>query len=254
MRRFFRLGATLIAALALAAPSFAAAPDGAALIAAGEKLKAQLDAGAKGSTPPMLTNAGGALVRTAFDADTVRALPLDDVTLVGNACVAIGNAVVAYAGYLGRATDSPAAADALGLKVQDELTLGTIAANLCAQRSLLAVEVLLKSLPANQRTGVAGPLKQMRDGARQMITGTLDTALSTGLKPANAAKMLAAALEDAANVAASFPAAERAALRTQILGFVPRAPAASRKDVELLARVFAASDCNLLCQIAGSTP
>ena len=106
-------------------------------------------------------------------------------------------------------------------------------------------------MAAEQRSGAQGPLKQMRDGARQTITGTLETVTTTGVKPANLSKMLAAALENAAVVAASFPAAERAAFRTEILGFATRVPAASRKQVEALGAAFAASACNSLCQVAG---
>jgi hypothetical protein len=259
MRPIQRL-ATAILIASLAGPSLAAGParlqTGAqaapSLIAAAEQLRQRLKDAGPGAEPPMLTNSGAPLIRAAFDLDYVRHMPLDTQT-VGQTCMAIGSTIVAYAEYAQRSVGGaakPGAADAGILQVQNELSLAAAAANICVQRGFRSVLALAEGMPATQRSRLAPALKQMRDGAVQTLRGSLDAMLDPGLRADNQAMLLSAIVEDVDAVAASFPAAERAAFRQQILDRLPRAAPALRDRWNKLAAAFAGTACNTLCEIA----
>ena len=100
-------------------------------IVAGQALKKKLGELPKGSKAPMLTGADGPTIRAAFDAAATRKLPLD-AGLAGATCVSIGEAIVAYVDFANRmvagAPDAQKASDALLDTVQEELTMGAVAA------------------------------------------------------------------------------------------------------------------------------
>jgi hypothetical protein len=246
MRHYLaRAGAFLLPALLAAAP--AAAQGQMNLIDAGQALATRVGAATGFANVPMLTNADAALVRAAFDADAVRKTPLD-LDTISNSCIAVGTAIVAYTAFAARTGDAETAL----LRLQDEVTLGAVAGNLCAQRGFHAVSAVVDAMPEAARGRVQGPLKQMRDGAEQTIMGTLQAATAKPLRAKNRTAMLAAILEDAPMVAASFPAAERARVRQLILGTQAGMPVADRKTVAAIAAAFAAPACNVLCKVASA--
>lgn len=246
MRHYLaRAGAFLLPALLAAAP--AAAQGQMNLIDAGKTLATRLGAATGFANVPTLTNADAPLVRAAFDADAVRAMPLD-LDTVSNSCIAIGTAIVAYTQFATRTGNAEAAM----LRLQDEIALGTVAGNVCVQRGFHAVSAVVETMPEAARGGVQGPLKQMRDGAEQTIMGTLQASSATTLSVKNRTAMLAAVLEDAPVVAASFPAGERQRVRQLILGWQARLPVADRKTVAAIAAAFAAPACNVLCKAASA--
>jgi hypothetical protein len=251
--RAIRLAVVALAAAWLAAGSAAQAQDGSPLIAAGDKVRAKLATAPRGGAPS-LTNGDAALVRAVFDAPAVRAMPL---TLeIGDACVAIGTTIVAYTEYSTRTTagdaNPVAASDALLMTLQDEMALGAVSANVCVQRGFRAVAVTLAGMPVERRAGTLGALKQMRDGAVQTIEGTLNSAGQAGLKPANRSMMLASTVEDAVELAASFPAGERKQFRDKLLTHVAGATPETRGQLTALGNAFATTRCNILCETAGS--
>lgn len=246
MRHYLRrAGALLLPALLAAGP--VAAQGQMNLIDAGKTLATRLGAATGFANAPMLSNADAALVRAAFDADAVRKMPLD-LDTVSNSCIAIGTAIVAYTQFATRTGNAEAAM----IRLQDEVSMGAVAGNLCVQRGFRAVAPVVESMPEASRAGVQGPLKQMRDGAEQTIMGTLQAATDTGIRAKNRTAMLAAILEDAPAVAASFPAGERARMRQQILGKQAQIPVADRKTVTAIADAFATPACNALCKTAGA--
>ncbi|WP_066798235.1 hypothetical protein [Sphingomonas soli] len=244
---------TLAAAACLAAaPASAQTPTGAEMIAAGEQLKAKLETAARGAQP-RLDNEDAALVRRAFDANALRAMPLS--LEIGNICVSIGGALLAYAEFAGRVANGESGSrtpDALILAMQNEISLGTIAANVCVQRGYRAVTETLTGLTPAQRAGTVSALAQMREGGVQTIEGTVDTAATVGMSPANRSAMLASILEDLPTIAASFPAAERAALRQKVLAYSTRFTADERKQIDAITRALTSNACNILCETAGS--
>lgn len=252
MLKLDRLAVTA-AVMALAMPVAAAAQGAPALISAGDQVRAKLTTAARGKAPS-LRNGDAALVRKVFDAPAVRAMPL--ALDIGDVCIAIGSTIVAYTEYAARVTavdaNPVAAGDALLMTLQDEMALGAVAANVCVQRGFRAVAIAVAGMPAEQRPGARDGLKQMREGAVQTIEGTLASASQAGVKPANRSTMLAAALEDATELAASFPASERQRARDKFLTYVPKATRATRGQVTALANAFATTKCNILCQTAGT--
>jgi hypothetical protein len=239
-----RTGAFLLWALALAALPTAAHSQ-TDIATAGQTLRTRLGAATSLANAPLLSNADAALVRTVFDPAAVRRMPLDLPT-VSATCIAIGEGITAYAEFANRLGGSEAM-----IKLQDEVSLGAAAGNLCVQRSFHAVSDAASAMPAASRSGIAPALQQMRTGAEQTIIGTLNASLDPAVNATNRAAMLAAILEDAPVVAASFPAAERQKLYQQIVALQPRALPADRKAFAAIAAAFAAPACNLLCGIAG---
>ena len=246
MRHYLaRAGTFLLPALLVATPATAQGQMN--LIDAGKTLATRLGAATGLADVPALSNGDAALVRAAFDADAVRRMPLD-LDTVSNSCIAIGTAIVAYTQFAARTGDAEAAM----LRLQDEVALGAVAGNVCVQRSFHAVSPVIEAMPEAARGGVQAPLKQMRDGAEQTIMGTLQAASAKTLSTKNRTAMLAAILEDAPVVAASFPASERQRVCQLILGWQARLPLADRKTVSAIAAAFAAPACNVLCKTAGA--
>lgn len=243
--------ALAIPALAVPAAAQTAGHSPADLVAAGEQLRQRVTAAATAADAPLLTNAGAPLVRAAFDPAVIRAMPADAAT-VSKACIAIGQAFIAYNLLAQRATTNPADAEALMLKLQDEVSMGIVAGNLCLQRLFHATAITVSDVAEPQRAVFAPNLKKMRDGAAKAITSTLDIVQVPGVSPANRSAMLASVLEDAAVVAASFPADERAQLRQHAIALEPGASDADRAALAAIARAFAAPECNLLCTVAGA--
>jgi hypothetical protein len=245
MRRIWQM----LIALAVLVPGAAQAQG---VIAAGDQVRAKLTRAVRG-TAPSLANADARLVRAAFDAPAVRAMPL---TLdIGDVCVAIGSTIVSYTEYATRVTagdaNPVAASDAMLMTLQDEMALGAVAANVCVQRGFRAVAITVAGMPAEQRTGALSALKQMRDGAVQTIEGTLASAAQPGIKPVNRKAMLDSTVEDAAELAASFPAREREAMRAKVLPYIASATPATRGVLTALAEAFTGKRCNVLCETAG---
>ncbi|MBO9714128.1 hypothetical protein [Sphingomonas sp.] len=251
MRGMMGKAVLLAAAIGLAVPALAATPgDPEALISATATLKAKLDGAAKTDQPPLLTNGDAALVRTAFDADTVRAIPANP-DVAGRACTGIGLAIVAYVDFGNRQTGGGSALDAFVIKIQNEMTLSAVAANLCLGRGFLAVEPIVAKMDAGNRTNIAPALRQMHDGADQTINGSLSTVASPEFSAANRASIVAALIESAPPIAASFSPADRAAMHDKVLGYVKTAPADIRAKINALAAIYAKPDCNAICKASG---
>jgi hypothetical protein len=247
MRRIWQM----LTALAVLVPG-AAQAQAQGVIAAGDQIRAKLTQAVRGKAPS-LANADARLVRAAFDAPAVRAMPL---TLdIGDVCVAIGSTIVSYTEYATRVTagdpNPVAASDAMLMTLQDEMALGAVAANVCIQRGFRAVAITIGGMPDAQRAGALGALKQMRDGAVQTLEGTLASAAQPALKPVNRKAMLDSTVEDAAELAASFPAGEREAMRAKVLPYIATATPATRGTLTALAEAFAGRRCNVLCETAG---
>ncbi len=92
----------------------------------------------------------------------------------------------------------------------------------------------------------------MRQGAAQAIRGSIEAALSLGISAKNRDIVLSAIIEDAPTVAASFPQAERTALRDIVLGQVPKATGSDRVKLQAIAKAYGATACNALCRFAGT--
>jgi hypothetical protein len=249
----FRLTSVLLLFVMIASPARAADPD--ALIAATDALTVRLNGlGAKDS-PPMLTNDGADLVRTAYDENVLRAFPLD-LDRVSRACIGVGSSIVAYVDFANRsasgARDPAAAADATLGQLQNELTAGAVAANLCVQKGFRAVAGFVAGLKPEQRVKLGDALAQMRGGATQTISSSIATAAAPNISLANRSKLLAVVIEDLRFTAASFPAAERRSLREQIVAGTPGLPPPLAKQARDIAGVLAGSECNLLCELGGS--
>lgn len=244
-----------VAAFAGAAPASAADPsaDAEGLITSAETLIKRLDATTAKGNPPTLSNDGAALVRTAYDANVLRAMPLD-LGMVSRACVAVGNSIVAYVGFANRsaagASDRAAVSEARLAQLQAELTAGSVAANLCVQKGFRAVTSFAGTLTADQRANIGGALAQMREGGAQTIASSVETATAETMSVANRAKILSAVLEDLRFAASNFPPAERKALRGRVVAVIPRLPPALAKQAQEIAAVLAGTDCNLICQLA----
>lgn len=221
------------------------------LIEAGNALQAQLKTAAK--DPPMLTNAGAPLVRTAFNADAIRTLPVSDVALVSNSCIAIGQTILAYVDFATRtsanAPDPNVASEAAMLRIQEEMTLGAIAANLCVKRGFQSVLPVVEGMDSTTRAGAATALGQMRAGTVQTIDGTLNTVVLAPTRPANRIRLLDSVLEGLPALAASFPSDERAKLRESVLKLAATAPQATKAKFSQIAAGLAATQCNTLCAV-----
>lgn len=222
------------------------------VIEAARQLQQRLGS-ATAANPPLLTNAGAPLIRKAFDRDAVRAMPLDLQTL-GQTCGAIGEALIGYMQFAGRATGGKdrEAANRRALEMQDEVSLGLAAGNICVQRSFRAAEALVSSSAAVDPDRAREGLRQMRQGAAQAITGSIGTVVSPGVSAKNRDLVLSAILEDAPTVAASFPQAERNALRTLVLASVPKATGPDRVKLQAIARAYGAAACNAVCRFGGT--
>ena len=222
------------------------------MIAAAIQLQNRL-ATASANSAPLLTNAGAAMVRNAFDREALRAMPLD-LRMISGTCGAIGKTLVAYMEFANRITNKDReAANRVALKMQAEISLGLAAGNVCVQRSFRAAEALMHSMPPPNRPEQAREgLKQMRHGAAQAIQGSLDAVLSSGNSPKNRDMVISAVLEDAPALAASFPQAERDALRAMVLNRVDRATGTDRTKLQAIAQAYGASACNVVCRFAGA--
>jgi len=244
-----------VAAFVGAAPASAADPsaDTEALIRSAQTLITRLDAtGAKG-TPPTFSNGDAALVRTAYNADVVRAMPLD-LDKVSRACIAVGNSIVAYVNFADRsatgAADRAAASEAKLSELQNEIIAGSIAANLCVQKGFRAVAGAVAAMTPAQRANLGEPLAQMRDGAALTIASSLGSATAPNISLANRTKLLAAVLEDLRFSADSFTPADRRSLRDKVVAVIPDLPPSLAKQARDIAAVLAGTGCNLLCQAA----
>ncbi|RYY47178.1 MAG: hypothetical protein EOP59_01625 [Sphingomonadales bacterium] len=259
MRTILKWAAVLaIAAMPVAATAFSARalpvqvdPD---IVAAGKQLKAKLDSAAR-DTAPTLRNADAPLVRRAFSEKALRALPATPA--IGDACVSIGEAIVAYVDYATRTaegeTDPAKAHDAIILAIQDELTLGTVAANICTKLGFVAVVQVVEGMSASDRTRVTGPLTQMRQGASMTFRGTLDSSADPAMRPANRGMMLTALVEAAVSAAPSLLPADRAPLRERALELARGATPEARKQLDAIAQGFATTACDVLCKAAGGS-
>ena len=254
----------LFLVLAIAAPTAAAdaqapvappvvvqSPPANAMVQAAERLRERL-AVASASEAPTLASADSALVRRAFDRGAVRAMPLD-LRVLAPTCGAIGRTLIAYMQFASRVSGNDReAANRQALKLQDEVSLGLAAGNVCVQRSFRAADALARSSDAARPEQARQGLKDMRHGAAQAIRGSLDAVISTGMSAKNRDLVLSSILEDAATVAASFPQSERNALRTMVLARVPRVTGADRVKLQAIAKAYGGSACNALCKFAGS--
>lgn len=238
--------AMVAAALAIAPSAHAQTQDAAALAAASAELATQVRASKAGSEPS-LSNGGAALIRRAYDAASVRALPL--TMELGPVCMAIGDSIVAYAEHVGSESDPQIVASATA-RLQDVVVMGTVAGNVCLQRLLAATDIVLGKMPPEARRGAANGLAMMRQGASQTIEGTIGAAIQPDIRPENRKALLASILENVPVVANSFPPAERAALRTTVLSYAARTDAAGAAQIRAIADGFAGSGCNALCQLA----
>jgi len=258
-----KIAAALLPLLALGlAPSYGAAaaphagaiaaPDPQSLIDANVQLTARIKATAPGKPLPSLDNDGAALVRVAYDAETIRTAPLDDAGVIGGMCEAIGNSMVAY----GTAMEQEAHGDSAALqtetvRLQNEFSLATAAANICVQRAFRSVDSVIATLSPEVIGNIAPALQMMRTGTAMTIEGTIALLEMEGYTPANQELMVTAMAEDSAVVAASFPAAERQKLATMVRDAAGRARPGLKPALERLARSFAANDCNNICKAAG---
>ena len=242
-----RIGSWIVSAALVAAAAPGVAQQSPTLVTAGGQVRAKLAAAAHGAAP-MLSNGDAALVRAVFDADAIRAMPLDLGTIAA-ACGAVGTTIVAYTEYAGRVGGTlPGGPDAVLREVQDEATRGIAAGNVCVQRLFRAAVPMVQSVAAERRVGIRAGLKQMRDGAVQTITGSIGLIADAGFRDDNRRKMLAALLEDPAAVAASFPAGERASLRAAVLAV--NATGEIKAGLDKLAAALAQPACNALCELA----
>ena len=233
----------------VAPPVIAQAPPTNDMVRAAERLRERL-AVASASDAPTLTSADGALVRRAFDRDALRAMPLD-LRVLAPTCGAIGRTLIAYMQFANRVTGNDReAANRQALKLQDEVSLGLAAGNVCVQRSFRAADALARSSDAARPEQARQGLKDMRHGAAQAIRGSLDAVISTGMSARNRDLVLSAILEDAPTVAASFPQPERNDLRTMVLARVPRVTGADRIKLQAIAKAYGGSACNALCKFA----
>lgn len=251
--RFCLTGLALLVA-ASAGPAQAADPgtDAEALITSAQTLIQRLDAtGAKG-TPPTLRNGDAALVRTAYDANVVRAMPLD-LDKVSRACIAVGNSIVSYVNFAERsangAADRTAASEAKLSELQDEIIAGSIAANLCVQKGFRAVAGVVAKMTPEQRVNVREPMAQMRDGGSLTIASSISSATASNVSLANRAKLLSAVIEDLRFTADSLTPADRRSLRDKVVAVIPELPPTLAKQANDIAAVLAGTDCNLLCQV-----
>lgn len=191
-------------------------------------------------------------MRTAYDENVLRAMPLD-LNQVSRSCIGIGNSIVAYVNYANRsakgAPDPTAASEAKLAQLQNELTAGSIAANLCVQKGFRAVAGFATTLTPEQRVNVRDALAQMRAGGAQTISSSVASAASPSISLANRARLLAAVIEDLRFTAASYTPADRSSLRKQVLAITPQLPPTLAKQARDIAAVLAGTDCNLLCQI-----
>jgi hypothetical protein len=230
------------------------APPSNDLVEAAVQLQERL-ASARADSAPMLTNAGAPLVRKAFDRDALRAMPLD-LRALGGTCSAIGKTLIAYMQFAQRTTGgkdaNPAAANRQALRMQDEVSLGLAAGNICVQRSFRAAEALINSSEPTRPDAAKEGLKQMRQGAAMAIRGSLDSVTSTGLSPRNRDIVLSAILEDAPAVAASFPQSERNALRAVVLARVPKVTGTDRVKMQAIAKAYGSAACNAVCRLGGT--
>jgi hypothetical protein len=228
------------------------APPSNDMVQANLRLQQRL-ATATATNPPLLTNGDAPLVRQAFDRDGLRVMPLD-LRQLGGTCGAIGRTLIAYMQFAARVTGSKdrAAVDRQAMKTQDEVSLGLASGNICVQRSFRAAEVLMQGSAPDRPDQAREGLRQMRQGAAQAIRGSLEATLSPGISAKNRDIVLSAITEDAPAVAASFPQAERTALRDMVLGQVPKATGSDRLMLQAIARAFGATACNVLCKFAGT--
>jgi hypothetical protein len=250
------LAFALALAAGLAFPAAALrAQESEAMIAAAGQLKQRLDAASSAAAIPRLTNGDAALIRTAFDARAIRAIPAD-VEVASRACLAIGQAITGYVQAVQRisagAPNPGAATETAMLEIQDETSLAVAAANLCLQRSFRIAADAIQGFSAERRASAVWPLRLMRDGAVLVINGSLSTVSMAGLRPPNRALVLSAMVEDPAGVAAAFPPAEREQLRARIVDAASRAAREDRPQVDRLAAAFADRECNLLCALAAA--
>jgi hypothetical protein len=189
-----------------------------------------------------------ALLRNAFDAPTVRALP-NDLMAVFRACQPVSQAYGALVAFASKPREG-GQVGAQVLQVQDELVFATLATDLCAKRGLRAASPFVLGLGADQRDGRRNGIRMMQTGAQQILSGMLMIQSDPGISAANRAKILAGMLEDIDVVAEALSAGDRAKLRTEILGFADRADTVTKPKLQQVARAFQRTDCGTLCTFA----
>lgn len=250
MKSIRRAIATL--ALIVCTPVMAAPPSVEAVTAAGNKLIARLDTLKATDQPPMLSNADGELIRTAFSVDGARNFPLDPVK-VGPACIAIGGAMVAFANYADRvsaaAPDPRAAGDALFGRLQSEVAMGLSSGLLCAKRGFRAIHAMAGTLAPERRVATAQGVDMMRGGYSQAVTGALEAIVLGGMNASNQAMVMSAIAEDGQFIAESYSSAERAKLRDRLAASRPKLSPAMAKQLDVVLGGFASRTCNTLCTI-----
>jgi hypothetical protein len=132
--------------------------------------------------------------------------------------------------------------------LQNELTAGSIAANLCVQKGFRAVSAFVATLTPAQRANLREPMGQMRDGAAMTISSSIGTAAMPSISLENRAKILAAVFEDLRFTAASFTPADKRKLSDQVITAARDLPPSLVERSRDIISVLQASDCNLLCQ------
>jgi hypothetical protein len=237
--------AALVAALIIVIPSSAPGQTGQSIGSAADQLTAKINAAQNANELPLLTNGDAGLVKAVFNPAAVHGLPTENPKPIIDYCDAISKALIAYGNFHGTGLESVAAA------LDDTVALGTATGDVCVERLFRATEVFMSGVSAERRLTAAEPLKQMRDGATETIDGTLGELILPDESSSDRSLMLSALLDDAPALAASYPAAERAKMRSEILSYLDRVPADSRDRLQRFADAFATSDCNILCQSAG---
>jgi hypothetical protein len=242
-------------ALGLAQPASAAAAatrapaSGQAVIDANNQLAARIAETPAGQPVPMLSNNGASLVRAAYDAAAIRAVPLDDAMTIGGICQALGNSIIAYTNAIERETQGDTAkANAATVRLQDEFTLGTVASIVCGQRGFRSIDGLIAPLSASTLIDVLPALELMRTGYGMILEGSLEMLAIEGFTPANKALIVAALNEDNGVVAASYPTADRRRRGGMVREAMGRLAPSLRPGLSRLARSFDAPDCNHICQ------
>lgn len=219
---------------------------------AATRFKVRIDALNQNGSPvgALKAPADRALLNQAFDVMAIRALPIDMVT-VYRACQPVSEAYGALIMFItkprsGRDTSSQF------LEMQDEVVIGTVGADLCIKRMLIAAAPFVTALSDEERAQPTrrNGVKMMQIGGQQVVTGILMIQSDPGISAANRARLIAGLLEDINVIADAMAPKERARLRTEILGYADRADAVTKPQLLQAARAFEGSDCGILCAFA----
>ncbi|HWE45624.1 MAG TPA: hypothetical protein VG407_06305 [Caulobacteraceae bacterium] len=264
MRKLLGLAA-LVTALSSAAPSLAAVSLDQIKAAEIKLAKEAADADLRAAPPPRLSNVSdAALIRTAFDADTLTnsSISLSDAA---DLCRAATKAEYGYilhglkrSGIDPKASKSEIAQKLIllessnGMTYQDEVTLAVRFSIVCDAKSIPALQTFLATLPPEQMTDARKQaLVMMRTGFLELFEATALTQAEPW-RAANRDVVLNEALRWADVYAAAMPPQDRAMVIAVIdkVGRTAGLADATQEKLHRLRAVFQRTDCTGLCALS----